>query len=91
MRKGLLACSFMEWFKTKGTGNLIQVFDPIRRRYVALTPEEKVRQQVLQLLVDKLNVPEGLIAVEYTIKLGKLTKRCDIVVFSEKFSPILIV
>ena len=91
LRKGLFVCSFMEWFKTKETENQAQVFDPIRRRYVALTPEEKVRQQVLHLLVNKLNVPVGLIAVEYTIKLGKLTKRCDIVVFSENHTPLMIV
>ncbi len=81
----------MEWFKTKESESQLKVFDPIRRRYVALTPEEKVRQQVLYLLVNNLYVPVGLIAVEYTIKVGKLTKRCDIVVFSESHKPMMIV
>jgi hypothetical protein len=81
----------MEWFKTKESDDQIKVFDPIRRRYVMLTPEEKVRQQVLHLLVTELQVPPGLIAVEYTISVGKLSKRCDIVVFSNTHKPMLIV
>ncbi len=81
----------MEWFKIKESENQIKVFDPIRRRYVVLTPEEKVRQQVMHLLVNNLYVPVGLIAVEYTIKVGRLTKRCDIVVFSENHKPLMIV
>ncbi len=37
----------MEWFKTRLQENQKQVFDPVRKRYVSLTPEEAVRQQVL--------------------------------------------
>jgi hypothetical protein len=90
-KKDFSAFVYMEWFKTKESESQLKVFDPIRRRYVALTPEEKVRQQVLHLLVNNLHVPVGLIAVEYTIKVGKLTKRCDIVVFSENHKPMMIV
>ena len=81
----------MEWFKTRLHENQKQVFDPVRKRYVSLTPEEAVRQQVLNTLIEVLKVPVGLTAVEYTIKVGSLVKRCDIVVFSSDHQPLLIV
>lgn len=81
----------MEWFKTRVLENQKQVFDPVRKRYVSLTPEEEVRQRVLHTLVETLMVPAGLTAVEYTIKVGNLVKRCDVVVFSRDHQPLLIV
>lgn len=81
----------MEWFKTRLYKNQKQVFDPVRKRYVSLTPEEEVRQQVLHTLIEQLRVPAGLTAVEYTIKVGSLVKRCDVVVFSSDHQALLIV
>ena len=81
----------MEWFKTSVKDGKQQVYDPIRKRYVALTPEEQVRQHTLKLLVEQVQVPTGLIAVEYSIKVNNLDKRCDIVVFDKTGSPLIIV
>ena len=81
----------MDWFKTKTESGKTLVFDPLRRRYVALTPEEEVRQKTLCLLVENLHVPAGLLAVEYSIKVNGLDKRCDAVVFSTQGSPLMIV
>lgn len=81
----------MEWFKTRLHENQKQVFDPVRKRYVSLTPEEEVRQQVLHTLIEELRIPAGLTAVEFTIKVGSLVKRCDVVVFSSDHQPLLIV
>ena len=67
------------------------VFDPLRKRYCALTPEEEVRQKILYLLVEHLGVPAGLIAVEYSIKVNGLDKRCDAVVFGKDGAPLMIV
>lgn len=67
------------------------VFDPLRKRYCALTPEEEVRQKVLYLLVEHLGVPAGLLAVEYSIKVNGLDKRCDAVVFDKEGRPLMIV
>ena len=67
------------------------VFDPLRKRYCTLTPEEEVRQKVLYLLVEHLGVPAGLIAVEYSVKVNGLDKRCDAVVFGKDGSPLMIV
>ena len=66
------------------------VFDPLRKRYCTLTPEEEVRQKALYLLVEHLGYPAGLIAVEYSIKVNELDKRCDAVVFSKDGNPLMI-
>lgn len=72
----------MEWFKTQITDGKTTVFDPLRRQYVALTPEEQVRQKMLYYLVETKGMAAGLIAVEYSIKVNNLPKRCDIVIFN---------
>lgn len=68
-----------------------KVFDPIRKIYCALTPEEEVRQKVLYYLVEQKKYPSGLIAVEYSIKVNGLLKRCDVVVFNKDAKPKMIV
>ena len=83
--------STLQWFKTRTQEGKTQVFDPLRRRYCALTPEEEVRQKVLYLLVEHLGVPPGLLAVEYSIKVNGLDKRCDAVVFGREGQPLMIV
>jgi hypothetical protein len=59
---------------------LKEVLDILRRRYVRLTPEEWVRQQLLHRLVDQLGFPASLSAQEQTITVGTTKKRCDAVV-----------
>ena len=81
----------MEWFKTSVIDGKTAVFDPLRRQYVALTPEEQVRQKMLHYLVETRKMPAGLIAVEYSIKVNNLPKRCDIVVFNNLGEPQMIV
>lgn len=81
----------LQWFKTEQREGKTFVLDPLRRRYVALTPEEKVRQKALYMLVEHLHVPAGLLAVEYSIKVNGLDKRCDAVVFDPDGTPLMIV
>ena len=81
----------MNWFNTVIEDNKIKVFDPIRKIYCALTPEEEVRQKMLYYLVEEKKYPAGLIAVEYSIKVNNLPKRCDIVVFNKSGFPEMIV
>lgn len=82
--------SDLQWFKTTTQGKKTVVFDPLRKRYCSLTPEEEVRQKALFLLVEHLEVPPGLLAVEYSIKVNGLDKRCDAVVFGRNGSPLMI-
>ncbi len=62
------------------TGSTV-VFDPIRRRYVVLTPEEWVRQHILHLLHHVMGYPQELLQVEGSIEVNGLSRRCDIVVY----------
>ena len=81
----------LRWFKTEEREGRTFVLDPLRRRYVALTPEEEVRQKVLYLLVEHLKVPAGRLAVEYSLKVNGLDKRADAVVFDAEGCPLMIV
>lgn len=81
----------MQWFKTRDNDGKKEVFDPVRRKYVALTPEEEVRQTTLYNLVTNLEMPAGLIAVEHSLKLNQLDKRCDIAVFSPEAKALMVV
>jgi hypothetical protein len=68
-----------------------EVFDPVRKRHVSLTPEEWVRQHFLHFLILNKKVPPSLIAVETSIKYNNLAKRCDVVVYNRIGEPALIV
>lgn len=81
----------LTWFKTEEREGKRCVYDPLRRRFVALTPEEEVRQRVLCLLVEHLHVPAGLVAVEYSVKVNGLDKRADAVVFGTDGRPMMVV
>ena len=77
--------------KTKNEPGGARVFDPFRRRWVVLTPEEWVRQHFLNHLVHDLGCPASLIAVERSLVLNELAKRADIVVFSTDGRPLIVV
>ncbi|NCW11798.1 MAG: type I restriction enzyme HsdR N-terminal domain-containing protein [Chitinophagia bacterium] len=68
-------------FKLQQVKGKDQIFDPFRKTWIVLTPEEWVRQNLLQYLVQTCQYPSALIAVEKTIQLGTLQKRFDIVVY----------
>lgn len=78
-------------FRIKETSGRQQIFDSIRKKFVALTPEEWVRQHLIKLLTEQYGVPVGLMAIEKPVKIGKLVQRADIVVYDRGSNPILIV
>lgn len=67
------------------------IFDGIRKKWVILTPEEWVRQNFLQYLLQVKYYPASLIAVEKEITLADTKKRFDIVVYSSTHQPYMIV
>lgn len=67
------------------------IFDAFRKRWVALTPEEWVRQNFLQFLVRVKGYPASLIAIEKEITVGELKKRFDIVVYDRFAKPFMLV
>ncbi|MCK9404196.1 MAG: type I restriction enzyme HsdR N-terminal domain-containing protein [Chitinophagaceae bacterium] len=68
-------------FRVKEENGKEWIFDEIRKQWVRLTPEEWVRQNMLQYLVQVKKYPASLIAIEKEITLGELKKRFDILVY----------
>ena len=67
------------------------VYDPLRRKEVALTPEEGVRQGIVRHLIDKLGYPPELMGNEVALRVGKLSRRCDTLVVAPDQSPLMII
>lgn len=68
-------------FRFKNNENKISIFDEIRKKFVILTPEEWVRQNVVRYLLEEKKYSKSYINVEKLIKINDLNKRYDIVVF----------
>jgi type I site-specific restriction endonuclease len=77
-------------FQKNEKGNL-QVFDGIRKKFVDLTPEEWVRQHIIQFLITHKQVPTSMISVEKQMLLNNTKRRTDIVIFNSNLKPLLII
>ena len=69
----------------------LQVFDEFRKKWLQLSPEEFVRQQLLHHLVGTCKYPSASIAIEKALKLNDTLKRFDIVVFNRNLQPFLVI
>lgn len=72
-------------------GEYVDIFDPVRRKFVTLTPEEWVRQNFIRYLIEEKNTPQGLIHVEASLKLNTMNRRSDIVIYSRTGKALLAV
>jgi len=75
----------------KKENDSIYIYDPVRKKYILLTPEEWVRQHFLNYLIAYISVPITMISVEASLKYNKLLKRADILVYSNNGLPLLLV
>ena len=66
------------------------IWDIIRRKYVALTPEEWVRQHFVHFLVEHKGYPVSLLANEVALVLNGTSRRCDTVLYDRTLSPRMI-
>lgn len=78
-------------YKIKETDEKTYIFDAIRKKYLVLTPEEWVRQHVINLLVSHYGYSKSLLRLEGGLSYNKLQKRTDIVVFDNEGKPFLLV
>ncbi len=67
------------------------LYDPLRRKYVALTPEEWVRQHFVNYLTGFLGYPPGLIRIEASFRLHSMLRRADILIHDRAGEPVMIV
>lgn len=68
--------------KQRKNGEKIEVFDIIRKKWVPLTEEEKVRQWLIHRLIEEKKIPESHISVERQITVDNMTKRYDLVIYN---------
>jgi hypothetical protein len=78
-------------FKIKEEHGKEIIFDVARKTWVRLTPEEWVRQNFLQYLLQVMHYPGSLIAVEKELQLGELKKRFDVLVYDNNHLPWMMV
>lgn len=77
--------------KLREQGGKRQIFDVLRRKYVALTPEEWVRQHFVHYLIGSLGYPRGLLSNEMELHIGEKKLRCDTLLYNKELQPRMIV
>mgnify|MGYP003299808032 FL=1 len=78
-------------FKIKVEGEKNVIYDNCRKKFVPLTPEEWVRQNMVRFLVNEKHYPASLIANEIAVEINKMKKRCDTVIYDRNLKPFMIV
>ena len=78
-------------FKVKHQNGVLYIFDSIRKKWLLLQDEEWVRQNFIQYLIQVMQYPQSLIALEKEIRLGELKKRFDILVYDTRHKPWMLV
>ena len=68
-----------------------RLFDPIRKKWIVITPEELVRQMLLLYMMEEKDFPKNKINVEKQVLINGQPKRFDILVYSKETQPILLV
>ena len=72
-------------------GMNVRIFDTLRQRFVALTPEEWVRQHFVNMLLTNYGFSSSLTANEVSLSLNGMSRRCDTVVYDKQLRPRMIV
>ena len=76
--------------KKDSTGNY-KIFDSLRRKFVALTPEEWVRQNFVAFLINDKRFPSGLMNNEISLTQNGISRRCDTLISDRHGNPFMIV
>jgi len=77
--------------KLSGTKQRPTIWDILKRKYVALTPEEWVRQHFIHFLIEQKNYPSTLLANEVKLKIGDKNLRADTVLYTKELKPKMII
>ena len=78
-------------FRFKNNENKVSIFDEIRKKFIILTPEEWVRQHVVQFLLEEKKYSKSLVNVEKVLKINGLRKRYDVLVFNSDGSIFILI
>jgi hypothetical protein len=78
-------------YKVKKAGGKVWIFDIIRKKFIQLTPEEWVRQHIINYFITELKYPRTLMKIERGVIFNSLNKRSDIVILDRKGNPWMVV
>lgn len=78
-------------FRIKKQDEKLLIFDSQRKRYVALSPEEWVRQHFIRFLIEEKEYPAAYLAVEKQLNMNGMKKRCDAILYNNNAKPIMII
>ncbi|MFN9710439.1 MAG: type I restriction enzyme HsdR N-terminal domain-containing protein [Bacteroidota bacterium] len=78
-------------FQMRKKDDHAQLFDRIRKKWVKITPEEWVRQNMVVMLINELKISSAHIGVEKEIIVGELKKRFDILVYDQSYEPWMLI
>lgn len=88
----MISIAFRKYnFKVKELKGKRYIFDEIRKKYILITPEEWVRQNILHYLIYDLKYNKNRISVEKEFKVNKLTKRFDILIYNNKMEVFMLI
>jgi hypothetical protein len=71
--------------------NKLMIFDNLRKKEILLTPEEWVRQNIIRFLVSDRRFPPSLISVESGLKVNRLSRRYDVLIFNREGNPLVLI
>lgn len=77
--------------RLRRTGNRDMIFDVLRRKYVALTPEEWVRQHFVHFLIEHKGYPTALLANEIELRIGGKHLRADTLLYNKELRPHMLI
>jgi hypothetical protein len=78
-------------FRIMQEGESAKIWDEFRKKYVALTPEEWVRQHIIRYLAEDKHYPRSLIMIESGLKVNRLFRRVDALVYDRGGTPIMLI
>jgi type I site-specific restriction endonuclease len=88
----MIALNFPEpSFRFRQSGDQQQIFDELRQKWIALQPEEWVRQNIINWLIKEQKVPSSFIAVEKTLSAEKNAMRFDLLIYDRSHQPWMII
>ncbi len=78
-------------FKILEDAGILKIFDPLRRKFLVLTPEEWVRQHFVQYLIKEKGFPQGLFRLENTVFHHQRKGRYDVMCINREGAPVLLI
>lgn len=78
-------------FKIVQESGKLKIFDPVRRKYLVLTPEEWVRQHFMQFLIGEKKFPKGLFKIESGVNYNERKGRFDALVYDSNGNPLVLI